>query len=73
MWIRKGNVLVNADNVCSIHQQGDKVIFRFPGTSSPSIIERGALSTEYVMKSMPEGTANKIWKALYEGEPMLEL
>ena len=73
MWIRKKNVIVNTDNVCAIQQQGDKVIFRFPGTSSPSIIERGALSAEHVMKGMPEGTADRIWKALSEGITMLEL
>lgn len=63
MWIRKQNIIVNSDNVCSIHQQGDKVIFRFAGTSSLSVIERGPLSAECVMKGMPEGTIDKIWKA----------
>ena len=73
MWIRKQNRIVNTDNVCSIYQQSDKVIFRFAGTSSPSVIERGPLSAELVMKGMPEDTVDKIWKALSGGVTMLEL
>lgn len=73
MWIRKQNIIVNSDNVCSLHQQGDKVIFRFAGTSSPSVIERGPLSAECVMKGMPEGTVDRIWKALSEEVSMLVL
>ena len=72
MWIKRNNVIINTDNVCAIQQQGDKVVFRFAGTSSPSIIERGSLSAELVMKGMPEGTVDKIWKALSEGVAMLE-
>ena len=72
MWIRKQNIIVNTDNVCAMHQQGDKVIFRFAGTSSPSIIERGPLSAELVMKGMQEGSVDKIWNALSEGVTMLE-
>ena len=72
MWIKRNNVIVNTDNVCAIQQQGDKVVFRFAGTSSPSIIERGSLSAELVMKGMPEGSVDKIWKALSEGMAMLE-
>ena len=72
MWIKRNNVIINTDNVCAIQQQGDKVVFRFAGTSSPSIIERGSLSAELVMKGMPEGTVDKIWKALSEGVTMLE-
>ena len=73
MWIKKQNIIVNTDNVCAMHQQGDKVIFRFAGTSSPSIIERGPLSAELLMKGMPEDAVDKIWKALSEGVTMLEL
>lgn len=72
MWIKKQNIIVNTDNVCAMHQQGDKVVFRFAGTSSPSIIERGPLSAELVMKGMQEGSVDKIWKALLEGVAMLE-
>lgn len=72
MWIRKQNIIVNIDNVCAMHQQGDKVVFRFAGTSSPSIIERGSLSAELVMKGMQEGSVDKIWNALSEGVTMLE-
>ena len=70
--MRKQNIIVNTDNVCAMYQQGDKVVFRFAGTSSPSIIERGSLSAELVMKGMPEGSVDKIWKALSEGVAMLE-
>jgi hypothetical protein len=73
MWIRKQNIIVNSDNVCSIHQQSDKIIFRFAGTSSQSVIERGPLSSECVMKGMSEGTVDKIWKALSEEVAMLFL
>ena len=72
MWIRKQNIIVNTENVCAMHQQGDKVVFRFAGTSSPSIIERGSLSAELVMKGMQEGSVGKIWNALSEGVAMLE-
>ena len=72
MWIRKQNIIVNTDNVCAMRQQGDKVVFRFAGTSSPSIIERGPLSAELVMKGMQEGSVDKIWNALSEGVTMLE-
>ena len=72
MWIRKQNIIVNTDNVFAMHQQGDKVVFRFAGTSSPSIIERGPLSAELVMKGMQEGSVDKIWNALSEGVTMLE-
>lgn len=72
MWIRKQNIIVNTDNVCAMHQQGDMVVFRFAGTSSPSIIERGSLSAELVVKGMQEGSVDKIWKALSEGVTMLE-
>ena len=73
MWIKRSNVIVNTDNVCAIQQQGDKVVFRFPGTSSSSTIERAALSAEVAMKGVPEDTADKIWKALSEGQQMVEL
>ena len=66
MWIRKQNRIVNTDNVCSIYQQSDKVIFRFAGTSSPSVSERGPLSAECVLIGMPAGTIDKIWKAVSE-------
>ena len=73
MWIKRNNVIVNTDNVCAIHQQSDKVVFRFPGTASASTIDRTALSAEVVFKGVPADTADKIWKALYEGEQMMEI
>ena len=73
MWIKRNNVIVNTDNVCAIQQQGDKVIFRFSGTSSASTIDRAALSAEVVFKDISSATINKIWKSLSEGENMMEL
>ena len=73
MWIKRNTVIVNTDNVCAIHQQSDKVVFRFPGTASASTIDRTALSAEVVFKGVPADTADKIWKALYEGEQMMEI
>ena len=73
MWIKRNNVIVNTDNVCAIQQQSDKVVFRFPGTASASTIDRAALSAEVVFKEVPADTADKIWKALSEGEQMMEI
>lgn len=73
MWIKSNNMIVNTDNVCAIQQLGDKVIFRFLGTSSVSTIDRAALSAEVVFKGNHENTTDIIWKALIEGNPMLEL
>lgn len=73
MWIKRNNMIVNTDNVCAIHQQGDKIVFRFSGTSSGSTIERSALSSEVTMKGVPEDCADKIWNALSEGKQMMEL
>lgn len=73
MWIKRNNMIVNTDNVCAIQQQGDKVIFRFSGTSSSSTIDRAALSVEVVFKGVPENTVDIIWRALFDGEKTIEL
>ena len=73
MWIKRNNVIINTDNVCSIQQQGEKVVFRFPGTASASTVDRAALSAEVVFKGVPADTADKIWKAISEGELMMEI
>ena len=73
MWIKRNNVIINTDNVCAIQQQGEKVVFRFPGTASTSTIDRAALSAEVVFKGVPDDTADKIWKAISEGEQMMEI
>lgn len=73
MWIKRNNVIINTDNVCAIQQQGDKVVFRFPGTASASTVDRAALSAEVVFKGVPADTADKIWKAISEGELMMEI
>lgn len=73
MWIKRNNVIINTDNVCAIQQQGEKVVFRFPGTASTSTIDRAALSAEVVFKGVPADTADKIWKAISEGELMMEI
>ena len=73
MWIKRNNVIINTDNVCAIQQQGDKVVCRFPGTASASTVDRAALSAEVVFKGVPADTADKIWKAISEGELMMEI
>lgn len=73
MWIKRNNVIINTDNVCAIQQQGEKVVFRFPGTVSASTVDRAALSAEVVFKGVPADTADKIWKAISEGELMMEI
>ena len=73
MWIKRNNVIINTDNVCAIQQQGEKVVFRFPGTGSASTVDRAALSAEVVFKGVPADTADKIWKAISEGELMMEI
>ena len=73
MWIKRNNVIINTDNVCAIQQLGEKVVFRFPGTASASTVDRAALSAEVVFKGVPADTADKIWKAISEGELMMEI
>ena len=73
MWIKRNNVIINTDNVCAIQQQEEKVVFRFPGTASASTVDRAALSAEVVFKGVPADTADKIWKAISEGELMMEI
>ena len=73
MWIKRNNVIINTDNVCAIQQQGEKVVFCFPGTASASTVDRAALSAEVVFKGVPADTADKIWKAISEGELMMEI
>ena len=73
MWIKRNNVIINTDNVCAIQQQGEKVVFRFPGTASAITVDRAALSADVVFKGVPADTADKIWKAISEGELMMEI
>ena len=73
MWIRKQNIIVNTDNVCAMHQQGDKVVFRFSGTVSASTIDRASLSAELVLKGVAEDSADRIWNALAEGVNFMNL
>ena len=73
MWIKRNNVIINTDNVCAIQQQGEKLVLRFPGTASASPVDRAALSAEVVFKGVPADTADKIWKAISEGELMMEI
>lgn len=48
MWIKRGNNIINTDNVCAMRQEKDKLIFRLHGSATPSTIERAPISDEIV-------------------------
>ena len=73
MWIKRGDTIINTDNVCAIRQEGDKLIFRLHGSTAPSTIEHAPLSAEIVLKSIPEGTMEIIWQGILNGEKYLTL
>ena len=73
MWIKRDSVIINTDNVCSMQQSGDKLIFRLHGASTSSTIDRAALSAEITMKKVPEGTLDVIWQAISNGDNYLIL
>ena len=73
MWIKRGDTIINTDNVCAIRQKGDKLIFRLHGSTAPSTIEHAPLSAEIVLKSIPEGTIETIWQGIFYGEKCLTL
>ena len=56
MWIKRGNIIINTDNICAIRQERNKLIFRLHGSSAPSTIEHAPLSSEIMLESIPEGT-----------------
>ena len=73
MWIKRDSIIINTDNVCSMQQSGDKLIFRLHGASTSSTIDRAALSAEITMKKVPEGTLDVIWQAISKGDNYLIL
>lgn len=73
MWIKRGDTIINTDNICAIRQEGDKLIFRLHGSTAPSTIEHAPLSAEIVLKSIPEGTMEIIWQGILNGEKYLTL
>lgn len=73
MWIKRGDTIINTDNICAIRQEGDKLIFRLHGSTAPSTIERAPISAEIVLKSIPEGTMEIIWQGILNGEKYLTL
>ena len=73
MWIKRGDTIINTDNVCAIRQEGDKLIFRLHGSTAPSTIEHAPLSAEVVLKSIPEGTMEIIWQGILTKEKYLTL
>ena len=73
MWIKRDSIIINTDNVCSMQQSGDKLIFRLHGASTSSTIDRAALSAEITMKKVPEVTLDVIWNAIQEGKEFLAL
>ena len=73
MWIKRDSIIINTDNVCSMQQVGDKLIFRLHGASTASTIDRATLSAEITIKKVPEGTLDAIWQAISNGDNYLIL
>lgn len=73
MWIKRGDTIINTDNICAIRQEGDKLIFRLHGSSVPSTIEQAPHAAEIVLKSIPEGTKEIIWQGILTKEKYLTL
>lgn len=73
MWIKRGDTIINTDNVCAIRQKGDKLILRLHGSAAPSTIDHAPLSAEVVLKNMPAGTIEIICQGIFNGEKCLSL
>ena len=73
MWIKRGNIIINTDNICAIWQEGDKLILRRHGSATPSTIDHAPLSAEVVLKNMPAGTIEIICQGIFNGEKCLSL
>ena len=73
MWIKRDNIIINTDNVCTMRQEKDKLIFRLHGSAAPSTIDHAPLSAEVVLKNMPAGTIETIWQGMFNGERCLTL
>lgn len=73
MWIKRGNIIINTDNVCAMRQEKGKLIFRLHGSATPSTIERSPLSAEIILKNIPENTIEVIWQGILNGEKYITL
>lgn len=73
MWIRRGKQIINTDNVCAIKEEKGHLFFRLSGASNPSTIDRAAMSCEIMMKNIPAGTIDIIWKGIQENIPIISL
>lgn len=73
MWIKRDNIIINTDNVCTMRQEKDKLILRLHGSAAPSTIDHAPLSAEVVLKNMPAGTIETIWQGMFNGERCLTL
>ena len=73
MWIKRGNIIINTDNVCAMRQEGDKLIFRLHGSTNHSTIDRAALSAEIVLKNVQSYALEVIWQGIFNGEKCLTL
>lgn len=73
MWIRRGKQIINTDNVCAIKEEKGHLFFRLSGASNPSTIDLAAMSCEIIMKNIPAGTIDIIWKGIQENIPIISL
>ena len=73
MWIRRGKQIINTDNVCAIKEEKGHLFFRLSGASDPSTIDRAAMSCEIIMKNIPTGTIDIIWKGIQENISIITL
>lgn len=73
MWIRKDKQIINTDNVCAIKEEKGNLIFRVSGASNPSTIDRAAMNCEIIVKNIPSGTIDIIWKGIHENISIITL
>lgn len=73
MWIRRGKQIINTDNVCAIKEEKGYLFFRLSGASNPSTIDRAVMSCEIIMKNIPSGTIDIIWKGIQENISIITL
>lgn len=73
MWIRRGKQIINTDNICAIKEDKGNLIFRVSDASNPSTIDRAAMSCEVIMKNIPSGTIDIIWKGIQENISIITL
>ena len=73
MWIKRGNIIINTDNICAMRQEGDKLIFRVHGSTNTSTIDRAALSAEIILKNVPSYALEMIWQGIQNGVKCLIL